>query len=113
MKSRSMEILNIIKELRNLSPEVDKKLEMDGLSLTNIPKEQLFTYNIKSIITAIEAMLRNEPSEKHIIRLEKDIPDSYNNIRKIQETSQGKLNSTSLSRIKELIKNIEQNYQKL
>src|SRR3989338_10864322 len=42
---KSYEVLDKIKELRNLSNEIEKRLEKDGLSITNIPKEQLFNHN--------------------------------------------------------------------
>lgn len=113
MKSLASDMLEKIKELRNLANETSKRLEEGGLSITNIPKEQLFNYNIKSIIDSIEALLRNEPSEKPILRLEKEIPDVHTNIKKLQATPQGKTNSTALSRIKEVIEYIEQNYKRL
>lgn len=113
MQSKGSEVLVKIKELRNLASEAEKKLEKDGLSITNIPKEQLFNHNIKNIIGAIEILLRNEPAERAIFRLEKEIPDTYNNITKLKETSPGRLNSTHLDKIKELVNYLEQNYRRL
>ncbi len=113
MRSKSLDILDKLKELRNLSSETSEKLEIDGLSITNIPKEQLFAYNIKSIISSVEALLRNEPSEKPFLRLEKDIPDAFVNLKKLKDTPQGRLNSASLQLIEEIIKIIERDYKRL
>ena len=110
---KSYEVLDKIKELRNISNEIEKKLEKDGLSITNIPKEQLFNHNIKNIIGAIEGILRNEPPERHTLRLEKEFPDAYNNITKIKEAAAGKINSTHLDKIKELISYLENSYGSL
>lgn len=113
MKQQSQEILSRTKELKNLSKETSRKLEQDGLSITFIPKEQLFTYNIKSMIETVEALVRNEPSERLKIRLGKDIPDSYLNLKKVESTPQGKSNAESLRKIKEIIQFIEENYAKI
>ena len=113
MIQKGNEVLDKIKELRNISSEAEKKLEKDGLSITSIPKEQLFNHNVKNIISSIEGLLRNEPSERHVIRLEKEIPDAYNNITKLKETSAGRLNSTHLDNIKELVNFIERVYPRL
>ncbi len=113
MVSKGAEVLDKIKELRNTANEVVIKLERDGLSITNIPKAQLFDYNIKNIIGSVESMLRNEPPEKAVLRLEKEIPDLYNNIKKIKETAPGRLNAEHLDKIKQLVEYIEQNYKRL
>ena len=113
MRSLASDMLERIKELRNVGSETSKKLERDGISITNIPKEQLFNYNIKSIIDSIEALLRNEPSEKPILRLEKEFPDAHVNLKKLQETPQGRTNAEALLRIKDIINQIEQNYKRL
>ncbi len=113
MIPKGSDILNKIKELRNLANETQKELEQNGLSITNIPKEQLFNYNIKNIIGAIESLLRNESPEKSNFRLEKEIPDAYKNIKKLQDTPQGITTSESLARIKEIISMIELNYKRL
>lgn len=112
MQSKASEVLMKIKELRNLTSETEKRLEKDGLSITSIPKEQLFNYNIRSMISAVESILRNEPAEKPTLRLEKDIPDAYSNLKKIRETQPGKMHSTALDKIEELIRYIEQNYKR-
>ena len=62
MQSRASEVLQKVKELRNLANEVEQRLEKDGLSITNISKAQLFDYNIKNIIGAVESLLRNKTS---------------------------------------------------
>lgn len=113
MKSLASDMLEKIKELRNLANETSQRLEREGMSITNISKEQLFNHNIKSMIDSIEALLRNEPSERPILRLEKEIPDSHINLKKMQETPQGRSNSASLARIKDIINHIEQNYKRL
>ncbi len=105
--------LQKIKELRNISNDTIQRLEKDGVSITDIPKAQLFDNNIKNIITAIEALLRNEPSERPVMRLERDIPDAYVNIGKIKNTAAGRLNSNSLDKMKELIGFLEQTYKRL
>ncbi|MBI2148613.1 hypothetical protein HYU23_02945 [Candidatus Woesearchaeota archaeon] len=113
MQSKGTEVLDKIKELRNISSDTEQKLEKDGLSITSIPKEQLFNHNIKNIIAAIEALLRNEPSERPILRLEKEIPDLYNNLNKLKETPAGRLNSEKLDKIKDSIVFIEKIYRRL
>ena len=110
---KSTEVLDKLKELRNLSNETEIKLEKSGLSITNIPKEQLFNHNIKNTINAIEALLRNEPAERHTIRLQREFPDSYINIDKIKQTPSGKLHAENLDRIRGIIQLIEKNYQKI
>lgn len=112
MNNKVKEILDKIKELRNLSKETSKKLEEGGLSITFIPKEQLFKYNVSSIIESVEGLVRNEPQERFFIRLGKDIPDAYTNLKKLEETPQGKDNAESIKKIREIIKYIEENYKK-
>ena len=107
-----IEVLRRLSELKIVAGETEKKLENDGLSITNIQKEQLFNHNIKNIINAVEGLLRNEPSEKHVFRLEKEIPDSYVNINKLKNTPQGELNN-NLERLKDLISYFESNYKQL
>ena len=101
-----------LKELRNIASETEKQLGNSGMSITNIQKEQLFNHNIKNIVDAIEGLLRNEPSERHHIRLEKEIPDSYVNIKKLKETQQGKGNQ-NLEKIKEIIYFFEGKYREI
>ena len=113
MQINAQEILGKLKELRNTSSETELKLEKDGLGITNIAKEQLINYNIKSIISSVEGLLRNEPQERHVLRLEKDIPDAYNNIGKLKETGPGRMNSVHLDKIKDLIAFIEKNYKRI
>lgn len=113
MQSKGQEVLGKIKELKNIASETEVKLEKDGMSITNISKEQLFNHNIKNIISSIEALLRNEPSERPIMRLEREIPDSYNNLTKIKETPPGRLNASSLDKIKEIITDLEKVYRRL
>ena len=113
MQNKSQEVLDKIKELRNLGSETEKQLEKDGMKITNISKEQLFNHNIKNIISAIEALLRNEPSERPIMRLEREIPDSYNNITKMKETPPGRLNAVGLDKIKDIIDHLERVYRRL
>lgn len=107
------EMLIKIKELRILSSDVGQQLEDDGLPITDIPKEQLFGNNIKNIVTAVEMLLRYEPSERPSLRLKKDIPDSYINLDKVGKTKQGQKQAAKLSRIKELIQYVEQNYNEV
>ncbi len=113
MANQTNEVLGKIKELRNLSNETEINLEKSGLSITSIAKEQLFNYNIKNIISAVEGILRNEPAERHTIRLVKEIPDAYNNITKIKETPPGKANTTHLDKVKQLISYLEKAYPRL
>jgi hypothetical protein len=103
------ETLIKIKELRNLSIAVDRKLEDNGMPITNIEKEQLFNYNVKSIISAVESLLRNESQERAKIRLEKDIPDAYSNLKKVKESKEGRTFAADLDKIKEIIAHIERN----
>lgn len=113
MQSINNEVLTKLKELRNLSNDCQRKLETNGLPITDLPKAQLFDCNIKDIVSAVEALLRNEPSERPELRLQKGIPDSYINIDKVKKTNPGKLCSVELDRIKELIQYIEGIYKQL
>ncbi len=107
------EMLIKIKELRNVSSEVSQKLEEDGMPITDIPKEQLFNYNIKSIINAVEIILRYEPSERPTMRLKKDIPDAYVNLDKVKKTKQGMARTAELERVRALIQFVEQHYSEV
>jgi len=113
MQNISNEVLVKIKELRNIAYETDQSLERSGLSITDVPKAQLFDNNIKNIIGAIESLLRNEAVERPILRLKKDVPDAYLNISKIKKTNPGSLNSVNLDRIKQLIEYLEDVYDKI
>ena len=113
MISHTQEILSKAKELERLSRESSRKLVEEGLSITFIPKEQLFAYNIKSIVETVEALVRNEPKERLVIRFKKDIPDAYLNLKKVEETTHGKNNLAALKKIRETIKFIEENYSKI
>lgn len=113
MINQNNEVLGKIKELRNISSNAELNLERDGISITSISKEQLFNHNIKNIISAVEGLLRNEPPERHTIRLVKEIPDCYNNITKVKETPAGKMNATHLDNMKQLIDYFEKVYPKL
>ncbi|HIH26045.1 MAG TPA: hypothetical protein HA226_04720 [Nanoarchaeota archaeon] len=106
----SADILAKLKELKNVASETQYQLENSGVSITNIQKEQLFNHNVKNIINAIEGLLRNEPSERHYLRLQKEFPDSYNNIRKLKETPQGKI-TPNLDKIKDIISFFEGKYR--
>ena len=83
----SAESLNKLKELKDLSRALYIKLEEDGLRVSHaeagLAKEQLFTSNIKNIINATEGLLRGEASEGHMMRLDKEFPDSLKNIQKL------------------------------
>ncbi len=113
MQNKSTEVLEKLKELRNIAYETEQLLERSGLSITDMSKAQLFDYNIKNIIGSTEAILRNEAPERPMLRLQKDIPDSYINLDKLSKTNPGKLNSAQLNRIKELIGYIESVYSEL
>lgn len=108
-----IEVLNKLKELKELSNEISNSLEKDGIPITDINKEMLFENNIKNSITAIESLLRNEPSERHVMRLKKEIPDSYKNIQELKKTNAGKLNSIELEKLKSLINYFEQVYERI
>ncbi len=105
------ETLTKIKELRNVANDTENKLEKDGISITDINKGQLFDQNIKNIISSVEGLLRNEPSERHCLRLEQELPTTYKNIHQLKETSAGRLNAQNLERIKELVGYIEKNFK--
>ena len=107
------ELIDALKELKELSNSTYIKLEDSGLTITNLNKEQLFRYNLRNIIKATEALIRNEPSEKHALRLKKEIPDTYENVKSLLTTKAGKINSLELDRIKELTSLIESNVDKL
>lgn len=108
----SAEVLARLKELRDIASETEKQLEDAGISITNIQKEQLFNHNIKNIVAAIEGLLRNEPSERHHIRIEKEIPDSYANIKKLRETQHGRGNQ-NLEKLGEIISFFESRYREI
>ena len=108
-----IEVLNKLKELKELSNGLSNSLEKHGILITDINKERLFESNIKSTITAIEGLLRNEPSEKHTLRLQKEIPDSYKNISEVKKTNAGKLNSIALDKLKSLMSYFEQIYERI
>jgi len=105
------EVLEKLKDLKVLSGELSYQLEDEGLSITHMAKEQLFSHNLKSIIISVESLLRNEPSERAILRLKKDIPETYSNINKVLETDQGKKRRQKLEKIKEIIQYVEKNYE--
>ncbi|MBS3168160.1 hypothetical protein J4216_03490 [Candidatus Woesearchaeota archaeon] len=113
MESMNNQILQKVRELRNLASETERALEESGISITYIPKEQLFSNNIKKIISAVEGLLRQEPREKHTLRLKTDIQDSYKNIKEIKQTDQGKKHSSKLDKIKELVEFLEKIYEKI
>lgn len=113
MQTKSLEFLDKIKDLRNLANDVDQKLEQDGVRITNIDKAQVFKYNIPSIISAIEGLLRNEPPERHHLRLKKDFPSFHDHIKALKETPAGRLNAQSLAKLEEIIKFLEENYESL
>jgi|SRR3989344_1736084 len=100
-----------LKDLKILTGQLNQKLEDDGMPITDIPKEQLFAYNLKSITSSVESLLRNEPSERPILRLKKDIPDALVNLDKVMQTVPGRKNSIELERIKQIVKFFEQNYE--
>ena len=110
MNPKAKEILEKLKELKQLSNDTNIKLNKAGVKITNIPKEELFAYNLKDIFTAMEELIRNEPSEKPRIRLGKAIPKAYENIDKIQKTPEGNVCSEALTRIKTLIKYLEDSH---
>jgi len=108
----SVEVLVKLKELKFVASEAEKQLDNSGMSITNLQKEQLFNHNVKNIVNAIEGLLRNEPSERHHFRLEKEIPDSYVNIKKLKDTPQGR-NNVHLDRIKDLVSYFEGVYREI
>ncbi|MBS3175103.1 hypothetical protein J4440_04440 [Candidatus Woesearchaeota archaeon] len=107
------EVLGKLKELKDCSKEVELSLERDGISITDMNKEKLFNNNLKNAISAIEALVRNEPSERPILRLQREIPDAYNNIRELKQIQPGKLNSADLDKLAGLIKYFEDVYEEL
>ena len=113
MENNKLEMMTRLKELKELCSKVESNLEKDGLGITNLNKEQLFRYNLRNIIISTEALLRNEPSEKPVIRLKKEIPDAYENIKKLVLTKAGKNNSDDLNKIRELASFIELNFQRV
>ena len=113
MNPKTKDILEKLKELKQLSNDTNINLNKAGVKITNITKEELFAYNLKDIFTAMEELIRNEPSEKPRIRLGKTIPKAYENIDKIQKTPEGKMHSEALTRIKTLIKYLEENSKAL
>jgi len=100
MQHENQEILAKLKELRILANQTEIDLEQAGISITYIPKEQLFSNNIRKIITATESLLRQESKEGHCLRLGRDIPDAYKNIEEVRKTPQGKAQTQNFSKLK-------------
>ncbi len=113
MQSKNTEILGKLKELRNAATETEVALENSGISITYIPKAQLFSNNIRNIIGAIETLMRQEQKERQTFRLERDIPDSYKNITEVKSTPQGKQHAAKLDKLKELINYFEKIYKSI
>ena len=111
------ELLGKLKELKDLSREVYVRLEDDGLRVSDpvggIAKEQFFTSNVKNITNAIEGLLRGEPAERHMVRLNKDFPDAFTNVKKVKQTLAGKKNAESLNRMEALLTFLEKMYRDL
>ena len=107
------EMLIKLKELKDVSKKAENDLEGAGVSVTDLNRKQLFDNNIKSTISAIEGLLRNEPAERHLLRLKREIPDSYINIKKLKETRAGKLSSVNLDKIKTVMSYLEKNFENL
>ena len=111
------EVLAKLKELKDLSRGVYIQLEEDGLKVSDdqagMAKEQLFTSNIKNIINATEGLLRGEPAENHMIRLDNEFPDSLKNIQKVKACAAGRKNAESLKRIEVLLVYLENTYREL
>src|SRR3989344_98398 len=107
MESQKLAMIEKLKELKEVSYKLEANLENEGLNITNLNKEQLFRYNIRNIVTSTEALLRNEPSERPVMRLKKEIPDTYENISCLLETKAGKNNIKDLERLKEIAVFIE------
>jgi|SRR3989344_4876651 len=107
------EVMLKLKNLRVLASELEYNLDKAGLKMTDINREQLFNHNIKNIISSVEGILRNEPAEKHSIRLRKEFPDIQRNISKIKETQAGRIHSPELESMQNIVKFLENNYEKL
>ncbi len=102
-----------LKELKEYSKKAEDDLEKAGISVTDINRKQLFDNNIKSTIGAIEGLLRNEPAERHLLRLKREIPDSYVNVDKLKETRAGKLSSLNLDKIKKIMEYFRENFENI
>lgn len=111
------EVLGKLKELKDLSRNVYIQLEEDGLKVSDptagVAKEQLFTSNLKNITNGVEGLLRGEPAERHVVRLNKDFPDSFTNLKKVKQTAAGKKNIDSLNRIESLLSHLENAFREL
>ena len=111
------ELLSKLKELKDLSRDVYIELEENGLKITDshagIAKEHLFNSNLKDIVGAVEGLLRGEPSERHTVRLEKALPDSLVNLKKVKASRASLRSMDRLERIEALLGYLENNYRDL
>ncbi|MBI5391598.1 hypothetical protein HZB00_01210 [Candidatus Woesearchaeota archaeon] len=108
---KNSEALPRLQTLREGSRDVNTKLEEAGLKMTHgsagIAKEQFFSNNIKNIVSAVEALLRGEPAERPYVRLKKEFPDAYRNLKLIRETPAGKTQSIALAKLEQALKELE------
>ena len=113
----SNEVLTKLKELKDVSRNLYVKLEEDGLKVSDpqagVAKEQFFNNNVKNITGAMEGLMRGEPAERHLVRLAKEFPNSFENMKKIKSCNAGRLNVDTLNRIEVLLAFLENNYREL
>ncbi len=113
----SNEVLNKLKELKDVSRAVYVDLEENGLKVSDphagVAKEQLFNNNIKNITGAMEGLLRGEPAERHMVRLDKEFPNSFENMKKVKQASASQKSMGDLNRIEALLTFLENNYREL
>jgi hypothetical protein len=106
-----------LKELLDLSRNVELELEQNGLKSTTpeigIIKEQLFRTTIPSLVGACQAIARGEPMERAEIRLKRDFPAAYSGLDKIRQTPAGKKIVAHLDKLKVLVDYISKEYPRL
>ena len=111
------EVLNKLKELKDVSRGLYIQLEEDGMKVSDpqagLAREQFFQNNMKHIVNGIEGLMRGEASEKHMVRLDKEFPNAMENLRKLKGTPVGVKNAGSLNRVEGLVTFLENNYRAL
>ncbi len=117
MAVNNNEILKNLKDLKYHARALNQNLENSGLSPTDgiagKEKSSLFDSNISDITTAVEGLLRGESPERHILRIERSVPEVKKNIEKISQTKPGKLNFIDLQRLQQLVDYFGQNYKQI
>ncbi|GEM_PF-3162971 len=108
----NIDVLTQLKILREGTRELNSRLEDAGLGINDgkygLAKEQLFSSNVKNIVSAFEAVLRGEAVERPFVRLGKEFPDTFRNLYKVMETPAARKYDLELKKIEHSLKTLEQ-----